>query len=106
MTFAPDGCKALSGSQDKSFRVWDLDTSAYRKQDRSRGHSEGVIDIAVSRDGSRCVSGSMDGTFKIWKCETSKECFTLKGSQMQILTSKKLFTSILLFIIHLSIHRW
>ena len=74
-----DGSKALSGSQDKSFRVWDLNTSAYLKQDESRGHSEDVMDITMSRDGSRCVSSSMDGTLKIWKCETAEECFTLRG---------------------------
>jgi WD40 repeat protein len=82
VTIIADGSKALSGSQDKTFRVWDLNTSAYLKpQDRSRGHSEGVIDIAVARDGSSCVSSSMDGTFKIWNCKTAQECFTLKGSQ-------------------------
>ena len=75
----PDGTKALSGCQDKSFRVWDLDTSAYLKQDGSRGHSEDVMDIAVTTDGSRCVSSSMDGTLKIWKCDTAEECFTLRG---------------------------
>ncbi len=81
VTIISEGCKALSGSQDKSFRVWDLNTSAYLKQDRTRGHSEGIIDIAVTRDGAKCVSGSMDGTFKVWKCETAEECFTLQGSQ-------------------------
>jgi WD40 repeat protein len=81
VTIIAEGCKALSASQDKSFRVWDLNTSAYKKQDRLCGHLQGVIDIAVSRDGSRCVSGSMDGTFKIWKCENAEECFTLAGSQ-------------------------
>jgi WD40 repeat protein len=72
-----DGSKALSGSQDGSFKVWDLDTSPHLKQ--KRGHLKCVTDIAVTRDGSRCVSASMDGTFKIWQCETAEECFTLKG---------------------------
>ena len=85
VTIISDGSKALSGSQDKSFRVWDLDTSAYLKQERSRGHPEDIIDITVTNDGSRCVSSSMDGTFKIWKCETAEECFTLKGSRNELL---------------------
>ena len=79
MAIMSDGSKALSGSQDESFRVWDLDTSAYLKQDGSRGHLEDVIDIAMTRDGSRCVSSSMDGTLKIWKCASAEECFTLRG---------------------------
>ncbi len=76
MTIISDGSKALSGSQDATFRVWDLNSSAYLKQDRSRGHL-GVTDIAVTRDGSRCVSASNDGTLKICNCETVEECITL-----------------------------
>ncbi len=79
MTIISDGSKALSGSVDQSFRVWDLNSSAYLKQDRSRGHLGVVTDIAVTRDGSRCVSASRDGTLKIWNCETAEECITLTG---------------------------
>lgn len=67
----------MSGSQDKSFRVWDLEANL--KEERSRGHSQDVIRIAVTLDGSFCVSASMDGNFKIWDCENGKELFTLKG---------------------------
>ncbi len=77
MTIISDGSKALSGSDDESFRVWDLNSSAYLKQDRSRGHLKDVTDIAVTRDGSRCVSTSRDRTLKIWNCATAEECFTL-----------------------------
>ena len=79
VTITSDGSKALSGSYDESLRVWDLNSSAYLKQDRSRGHLECVTDIAVTRDGSRCVSASRDGSLKIWNCETAEECFTLRG---------------------------
>ena len=80
LSITSDGFKAFSGSADGSFRVWDLGTSAHLKQDRSRGHSKSVIDIAVTHDGSRCVSASLDDTFKVWKCESAEEgCFTLRG---------------------------
>ena len=79
VTIISDGSKAFSGSQDKSFRVWDLDTSSYLKQDRSRGHSDDVIDVAVAQDGSKSVSACKDGTLKIWKCATGEECFTMRG---------------------------
>ncbi len=79
VTITSDGSKALSGSLDGSFRVWDLNSSAYLKQDRSRGHLECVTDIAMTCDGSRCVSASRDGSLKIWNCETAEECFTLRG---------------------------
>ncbi|CAB4002467.1 WD-40 repeat [Paramuricea clavata] len=79
VTVIDDGSKALSGSDDGTFRVWNLGTSVHMKQDRSRGHSEEVSDIAVTRDGSRCVSASWDGTLKVWDCHAGKECFTLTG---------------------------
>jgi WD40 repeat protein len=81
VTVIDDGSKALSGSEDGTFRVWNLGTSAHMEQDRLRGHSKQVSDIAVTSDGSRCVSASRDGTFKVWNCHTGKECFTLTGSQ-------------------------
>ena len=56
----------------------------YLTQDRTRDHSEDVIEIAVSRNGARCVSGSMDGTFKIWKCDVAEEYFTLTGTVQRI----------------------
>jgi WD40 repeat protein len=78
VTVIDDGSKALSGSIDGTFRVWNLDTSAHMKQDRSRSHVSG---ITVTPDGSRCVSASLDGTLKVWDCHTGKECYTLTGSQ-------------------------
>ena len=75
-----DGSKALSGSKDKTFRVWDLNTDLHTKQDKSSGHDGDVIDIAVARDASRCVSSSTDGTFKVWDCVTAEECFTFRGT--------------------------
>jgi WD40 repeat protein len=97
VTIISEGRKALSGSKDKSFRVWDLNTSAYLKQDRTRDHSEDVIEIAVSRNGARCVSGSMDGTFKIWKCDAAEECLTLRGTvhSKNIIVLSRFFTSTL-----------
>ena len=79
VTIISDMLKALSGSADATFRVWDLNSSAYLKQDRLRSHLTDVTDIAVTRDGSRCVSASRDGSLKIWNCETAEECFTSTG---------------------------
>ena len=79
MSVTSDGSNALSGCLDGSFRVCDLNTSAHLKHDSSRGHSETVIDIAVTHDGSRCVTASLYGSFKVWKCENGRECFTLEG---------------------------
>ena len=59
--------------------MWDLETSSYLKQDRSPGHLDNVIDVAVTQDGSKSVSACRDGILKIWKCATGEECFTMRG---------------------------
>ncbi len=52
----------LSGSLDKSIKVWDLATM---KSDRELvGHSKGVLALAVS--GSTLISGSLDSTIIVW----------------------------------------
>ena len=42
----PDGSKALSSSEDTTFRVWDLDVSNF-KQSEFSGHTKDVTDISV-----------------------------------------------------------
>ena len=84
---SPDGRKAVSGSNDTTLKVWDLETG---KSIRTlRGHIDGVEMVALTPDGRRAVSASRDGTLKVWDLETGQELRTLNGSiQMtQALTS-------------------
>ena len=72
-----DGRRAVSASDDKTLRVWDLETG--RELRTLQGHSEPVSGVAVSSDGRRAVSASEDKTLKVWDLETGRELRTLQG---------------------------
>ncbi|KIM34762.1 hypothetical protein M413DRAFT_33045 [Hebeloma cylindrosporum] len=67
----------VSGSDDKSVRVWDALTSAELKQ--LNGHTDCVISVAFSPDGSRIVSGSNDNSVRVWDAWTGAELKQLNG---------------------------
>jgi GTPase SAR1 family protein len=59
-----DGRLAVSGSHDKTVRVWDLESG--KCVSTLEGHSDIVIGVAVTPDGRLAVSGSEDKTVRIW----------------------------------------
>ena len=59
-----DGTKLVSGSWDKTIRLWDVQTS---KSDLIfKGHTKDVLSVAFSHDERLIFSGSMDNTLKYW----------------------------------------
>jgi hypothetical protein len=74
---SPDGRRAVSASEDKTLKVWDLETG--RELRTLKGHSDQVSGVAVSPDGRRAVSASSDKTLKVWDLETGRELHTLEG---------------------------
>ena len=77
MAVSPDSKRIVSGSVDKTVKVWDVATGAELMT--LRGHDEGVGSVAFSPDGKRIVSGSEDNTIKIWDAATGAELMTLRG---------------------------
>ncbi|CAE6521883.1 unnamed protein product [Rhizoctonia solani] len=63
--FSPDGSRLVSGSKDKTVRVWDVERGA-TIAGPLKGHTGGVRSIALSPDGSQIVSGSWDRTLRLW----------------------------------------
>jgi WD40 repeat protein len=72
-----DGRRAVSVSEDKTLKVWDLETGHELRT--LEGHSEQVYGVAVGLDGRRAVSASGDHTLKVWDLETGGELRTLQG---------------------------
>src|SRR5712671_3636388 len=69
VAFSPDGSRIVSGSSDKTIRLWDAETGdAIGKP--LEGHSSDVNSVAFSPNGSRIVSGSEDNTIRLWDAET------------------------------------
>src|SRR5262249_2396551 len=72
-----DGSRIVSGSFDKTVRVWDGRTGQALLH--LQGHFDSVTSVAVSGDGSRIVSGSGDRTGRVWDGKTGGPRLVLKG---------------------------
>ncbi len=67
--------KAISGSSDKTLRVWDLVTDECERT--LEGHRDIVCCVVVHN--GNAVSGSKDKTLKVWNIATGKCEHTLEG---------------------------
>merc|ERR1719436_362962 len=70
VVMSSDGQFALSGSWDKTLRLWDLNAGITTRQ--FVGHTKDVLSVAFSADNRQIVSGSRDKTIKLWN--TLGEC--------------------------------
>ena len=77
VAFSSDGTRIVSGSEDKSVRVWDASTGAELKV--LNGHTDSVLSAAFSSDGTRVVSGSWDKSVRVWDALTGAELKVLNG---------------------------
>jgi len=68
VAFSPDGKQVVSGSGDKTVRLWNTATGALLQT--LEGHSASVYSIAFSPDGKQVVSGSRDNTVRLWDTAT------------------------------------
>lgn len=76
LSLALDGLGLLSGSHDKTLRLWNLAT----------GHTLRTLDFELpipaawmTPDGSRAFSGSSDGNVRVWDLTSGRMLHTLKG---------------------------
>ena len=58
VAFSPDGKRIVSGSGDRTVKVWDATTG--QETLTLKGHTRTVRSVAFSPDGKRIVSGSED----------------------------------------------
>ena len=65
VAYSPDGHHIISGSYDRTIRIWDAKTGA-AVGNPLEGHTSGVLSVAYSPDGHHIISGSFDGTIRIW----------------------------------------
>ena len=69
MSYSPNGCHIVTGSNDMSIRIWDAETGSTIGEPL-KGHTDTVRSVGYSPDGRRIISGSGDSTIRIWDAET------------------------------------
>tara|TARA_B110000858_G_scaffold77533_2_gene89892 strand:- start:163 stop:894 length:732 start_codon:yes stop_codon:yes gene_type:complete len=84
VSFSPDGSRIVSGSVDKTVRVWDSNTGALIRT--LTGHTRPVMSVSFSPDGSRIVSGSSDDTVRVWDSNTGALIRTLTGHTSSVMS--------------------
>lgn len=77
VAFSPDGRHILSGSTDKTLRLWD--SLSRRELARLEGHTAAVSAVAFSPDGRHVASGSADQTLRLWEAVTGREIRLCEG---------------------------
>ncbi|NEZ60752.1 DnaJ domain-containing protein [Adonisia turfae] len=70
VAIARDGKKLVTGSHDKTLRLWSVKTGSLLRT--LSGHSQAVHCVAVSWDGKLIASGSADTTIKLWDMRTGE----------------------------------
>ena len=71
VTHSPDGRHIVSGSSDKTIRVWNAITGE-SVAGPFLGHEDWVWSVAYSPDGRHIVSGSSDKTIRVWNAITGE----------------------------------
>ena len=77
VAFSPDGQYVLSGSVDKTMKLWEVATG--REIRAFKGHESTVESVAFSPDGKFALSGSFDRTIRLWEVATGREIRTFKS---------------------------
>jgi GTPase SAR1 family protein len=78
----PDGTRAVSASDDRTLRVWDMATG--KALASLEGHTIWVLGVAVTPDGARAVSTSADETLRVWDLATGKALVSLEGHRAPV----------------------
>ena len=97
LCFSSDGTLLVSGSHDKTAKLWDIQTGGVAKT--FCGHSGWIRSISISPDCTIIASGSTDETIRLWDTQTG-ECYCVISGHTNCVisisfspTNSKLLTS-------------
>ncbi|WP_338421840.1 hypothetical protein [Nostoc flagelliforme] len=64
--FSHNGKLLTSTSQDKTFKLWNIDAKEHKLIKTFTGHNNTVYDVSFSRDDKIIASGDRNGIIKVW----------------------------------------
>jgi WD40 repeat protein len=65
IAFSPEQLRAVSGSADRTIRLWDVSTG--QQLACNTEHTDAITCVAISPDGRAVISGANDGALEIWR---------------------------------------
>ena len=82
LTFSFDGSLLVSGSRDKTIKLWDVQTGGVIKT--FHGHTRSVSSVSISLDCTMIASGSLDETICLWDAQTGECAHIIGGHKRQV----------------------
>jgi len=82
VAFSPCGHYVLSGSKDKTVKLWDIATG--REIRTFKGHSDVVSSVKFSPDDRHIVSTSWDGSVRLWDITSESEVRASREHQYKV----------------------
>lgn len=79
VAFSADKTKLISGSADKTARVWNLADPKFPEIAKFVGHTAAISAVAFSADGAQAYSAAADNSLKQWNVADAVEVRTLAG---------------------------
>src|SRR5204862_299626 len=83
VAFSPDGKTVLTGSADKTARLWEAATGKPLGQPLQ--HQDFIMAVAVSPNGKTLLTGSADRTAQLWEAATGKPIGQPLQHQMEVM---------------------
>ena len=80
IAFTYDGSRLITGSHDKTAKIWDVQTSELI-QTFAKGHADAITAVGSHLGGRRVMTASRDGSARIWNAETGRAIRGYRGHE-------------------------